>query len=310
MRPTSEVAVVFNPAAQRGFAAARRAALEAALARAGLQATWYVSSAAGQVRPLAAAAVRHAAQRPLLIAGGDGTIGEAINGIADALGLDAARWPCVGFFPLGSANDLVHNLGLPHDLDAVARLAVQGAVRLMDVLEVNGVLFVNNAAVGAEPYISMIEKRIRRVRGTARYALAALKGLWDNPHWYMRLEWAEGRVEGPMSLVSVGNWPRTGGLFYPTPAANGFDGRLTFVYADAMPAWRLAVRFLKAMSPAGEHVRMRGVYQAHTTLLEVRSAAPAPLHADGEIQTTQGERFVFRVHPARLPIFWPREAGP
>jgi len=310
MSSTAEVAVVFNPAAHRGLAATQRPALEAALAQAGLQAEWYVSPAAGQVRPLAAAAVQKDPRRPLLIAGGDGTIGEAVNGIADARGLDADAWPPVGFFPLGSANDLVDNLGLPRDFAALARLAAQGHVRPMDVLEVNGVLFVNNAAVGTEPYISMIEKRIRRVRGVTRYALAALKGLWDNPRWHMRLTWDDGQAAGPMSLVSVGNWPRTGGLFYPAPGADGFDGRLTFVYVDAMPAWRLAPRLFKAMSPAGEHVRMTGVHQVHATRLEVHSEPPAPLHADGEIQTPGATRFVFRVHPARLPIFWPAEARP
>ena len=307
MASSREVAVIFNPAAHRGLAARQRPEIEAALAQAGLDATWYVSPAARQVRPLAARAVREAPTRPVLIAGGDGTIGEAINGIADALGRQAP-WPPVGFFPVGSANDLVHNLGLPQDFSALARLAVQGHIRHMDLLEVNGVLFANNAAVGAEPYITMIEKRIRRVRGVARYGLAALKGLWDNPRWHMRLAWDDGRAEGPMSLVSVGNWPRTGGLFYPTPAADGFDGRLTFVYGEAMPAWALAWRLAKAMSPAGRHVDMSGVYQIHATRLEIHCTPPAPLHADGEVQTAGGEHFVFQVHPARLPLFWPVEA--
>ncbi len=302
---TRTVAVLFNPAAHRGLAAQQRPAIEAALHEAGLQAQWFVSPAAGQVRPLAARAVAQDPQRPLLIAGGDGTIGEAVNGIADALGRHATPWPPVGIFPLGSANDLVHNTGLPHAPRDVVRLVLRGRVRRMDVLEVNGILFVNNAAVGAEPYISMIEKRIRRVRGVWRYALAAFKGWWDNPSWFMRLRWDDGHAEGPMALVSVGNWPRTGGVFYPTPGADGFDGRLTFVYAQAMSRWRLGPRLLRATSPAGGHVRMSGVVQRHATRLEVHCEPPAPLHADGEIYTSSGAQFVFTVHAAWLPLFWP-----
>ncbi len=303
------VAVVFNPAAHRGLAARQRPAVEAALAQAGLQAQWWVSTAAGQVRPLTAQAVREDPTRPVLIAGGDGTIGQALNGMADALGLDAPTWPAVGFFPLGSANDLVSNVGLPRDLTAVAYMVARGRTRSMDVLEVNGVLFANNAGVGLEPYISMAEKRIQRVRGVLRYGLAAVQGVWDNPHWHMRLTWDDGQVEGMLSLVSVGNWPRTGGLFYPTPGADGFDGRLTFLYARAMSRPRLLRTLGYVLHPSGRHVRAAGVAQHHATRLEVVCTPGAPLHADGEIQTTAGERFAFRVHPGRLRIFWPTEPG-
>src|SRR5690606_23781743 len=109
--------------------------------------------------------------------------------------------------------------------------------------------FDNNSAIGLEPYITLIQQRIQRVRGTPRYLLATLMGVYDKPGWNMDLEWQDGHYSGPISLVTVGNNPRTGGIFYVTPHANPTDGLLTFVYGY-LPTRRKILRVLpRLMKP-------------------------------------------------------------
>ncbi len=291
--------VLFNPSANRWAAARRRDELEAALRDAGIVYALRVSRAKGQLRALAAAAAREDPTRPILIAGGDGSVGESVNGIADALG--DGPWPPIGVFPLGGGNDLVANLGLPTDLFALARRYAQGTARRMDVLQVNEVLFVNNAALGLEPYVTRIEKGLN-LRGPLRYAWAALRGIWDHPRWRVQMRWDGGTYAGPANLVTVGNWPRTGGFFYLTPAADGFDGRLTFTWA-ALPTRRALLRALARVARPNPHwPETWPVWQRHSSWLEVRCEPPAPLHADGEIVTETATACRFHVHPSRLPV--------
>jgi len=97
----------------------------------------------------AADAVRRGS-RVVVAAGGDGTV----SGVAGALaGTDAA----LGMLPLGTLNHFAKDLGIPTDLGEAARVIVAGRARRVDVGEVNGRLFVNNASIGM--YARLIAER-------------------------------------------------------------------------------------------------------------------------------------------------------
>ncbi len=301
-----DVWVIFNPYANRWRAREQWPRVEKVLRDAGLRFTVKRCETRGDPIRWAAEGARKGI--PMLVAaGGDGTVGEVVNGMAQVLGYDAARWPILGLLPLGSANDLVANLGLPGDPVEAARLLVMGKPRPMDVLQVNEWAFVNNAALGMEPRVTLTEKRIQRVHGVLRYVLAAFWVLARPQHWRVRMTWDDGAYEGMATLISVGNWPRTGGIFYPTPHAQGFDGRLTFLYGYIPSSFQVLRLLLQAMGPEGRHVDHPGVHEIHATRLEVHCEPPSPMHADGEIRTEGGTYFAFRTWPGRVPVMLPEE---
>ncbi len=298
--------VIFNPYANRWRARKQWPRVEAALRETGLSFSLKLSERRGDPISLAATAARQGV--PLIVAaGGDGTIGEVVNGIAQALGYEAETWPVLGLLPLGSANDLVANLGLPVDPVEAAHVLARGRPRPMDVLQVNEWAFVNNAALGMEPRVTLTEKRIQRVHGVLRYVLAAFWVLARPQHWKVQMTWEDGSYEGMATLISVGNWPRTGGIFFPTPHANGFDGRLTFLYGYVPSPFQVLRLLLKAMNPEGAHVAHPDIHEVHAKHLEVTCHPPSPMHADGEIRTTGHHRFVFHTWPGRLPVMLPEE---
>jgi diacylglycerol kinase (ATP) len=208
-----------------------------------------------------------------------------------------------GLLPLGSANDLADNLDLPKELDAAAELIASGKTEMMDLCKVNDRFFDNNAAIGLEPYITLIQQRITWLKGSFRYLTATLRGVLDNPQWEMELEWEGGTYSGLITLVTVGNSPRTGGIFYMTPHANPFDGMLTFVHAF-MPTRRKILGLLpKTMNPdEGSYVEHPAVQEISSPWLKVRSVQPTPAHADGEIFSDQIHELEYRVIPHCLPV--------
>src|SRR5690606_7648876 len=135
-----------------------------------------VSQHKGAIVGLAEQAAR-AGFSPIIAAGGDGTIGETINGMARAAGsMDRPLGP-FGILPLGSANDLVVNLGLPTDLNAAAQVIAAGRTDLIDVCQCNDRYFVNNSAAGLEPYTTTKQEQIHWIKGMGRYLVAAVQGI-------------------------------------------------------------------------------------------------------------------------------------
>jgi YegS/Rv2252/BmrU family lipid kinase len=296
--------IILNPYSGRYTGRRRWPEAQAALDALGFAYELVRTERPGHARELARDAAL-AGYTPIIAAGGDGTVSEVVNGLADAAGHDAPLGP-IGILPVGTANDIVDTLGIPRDLAAAAQVLAHGSARFMDLGEVNGRLFVNNSAIGLEPFVTLIQQRIGRIQGPPRYLLAALRGIAARPRWSMRLEWDGGSYHGPVTLVAIGNGPRSGGLFYMAPHADAFDGRLTFVYgfrSSRMQLLRLLPRTLRPR--AGSYVEMQGISEVHTTWLRVQIDSPAPAHADGEVFAPEIQALEYQIWPARLQVLVP-----
>ena len=291
--------LIVNPYSGRGAARRRRAQLENALQRSGLVCEQVETRGPRHAEDLAQQAA--AAGRMVVVAGGDGTIGEVLNGMSRAQP-KGVLGP-IGVLPLGTANDLVHNLGLPLELDAAAAAITGGRTCRIDLGQANDWVFANNSAVGLEPVVTQYNIRMVRWRGVLRYLVAALRAINDKPVWQMRLAWDDGSFEGPISLVSVGNGVITGGLFHMAPAAQLDDGRLTFVFGFAPTRRKMLALLPRTIS--GSFVDDPAIQQHHTTHLALESATSTPIQVDGEVRDEAIQRVTYRILPGRLDVFRP-----
>lgn len=297
--------VILNPYSNRWNARARWPEAEAALRKAGVDYELVVSEHPRHIIELAEQAARQG-YAPIIAAGGDGTIGEVVNGLARAAQNESDPFGPLGILPLGSANDLVDNLHLPKDLEAAARVLAAGKTRRMDVGYVNGFYFANNSAIGLEPYITLVQQRITWIKGMLRYLVAAVRGIWDNPQWVAEIEWDDGRYAGPVLLVSVGNAPRTGGVFYMAPHADPFDGKLTFVHGYRRTRLQIFRLLPHTMQPGkGSFVEMPDIHEQMATWIKIHLDRPAPAHADGEIFSEAIQDLEYRILPQKLQILIP-----
>src|SRR4051812_36450661 len=291
--------IILNPYFGRYTGRRRWPEAQAALDAAGLAYELACTERPGHARELARDAAL-AGCSPIVAAGGDGTVSEGVNGLADAAGKDAPLGP-LGILPVGTANDIVDTLGIPRDLAAATQVLAHGHTRLIDLGQVNGRLFVNNSAIGLEPFVTLIQQRMQRIQGPPRYLLAALRGIVVCPRWNMRLQWDGGSYAGPVTLVAVGNGPRSGGLFYMAPHADMADGRLTFVYGYRSSRLQLLRLLPRTLRPGGgSYVELAVIGDAPASWLRVRIAPPAPAHADGEVFAPAIQELDYRIWRARL----------
>jgi diacylglycerol kinase (ATP) len=295
--------VILNPYAGRWKAHKRLSEVETVLQEAQIEYELTITDSPGHGTSLAFQSVLNGFN-PIISAGGDGSVSEVVNGMMMAVKDNSEiPMPSLGIIPLGSANDLVINLELPTDLKEAARVIAAGNIRKMDLGLVNDRFFDNNSAVGLEPTITLIQQDIKHIHGVLRYLLATLIGINRNPQWTMHLEWEGGEYIGPITLVTVGNNPLTGGLFYMTPHADPFDGLLTFVYgfmSTRFEILRLLPRTMKRGK--GSYIENPNIHEINSTWLRIRSETPTPMHADGEIQSEAIQAVEYRVISGCLPL--------
>jgi len=304
--------VILNPYAGRWKALRLRDALENELKNAGVEFDLVQTEAPRHGIELAYQATM-AGYSPIISAGGDGSISEVVNGITQASQLHGTLPPPVGLLPLGTANDLMVNLKLPLDLTQAARIIAAGYVRKIDLgmvtawdAEGNAFqvrYFDNNSAIGLEPSVTLIQQQIKWLHGTLRYLLATLIAIIRNPQWTMHLQWENGEYHGPSTLVTAGNNPLTGGLFYMAPHADPFDGLLSFVFGSMPTRGKILQLLPRTMKPgSGNYVEHPDIHEVNTTWLSITTEQATPVHADGEIMFERTKRVEYQILANYLPV--------
>ncbi len=274
----STAKVIVNPYAGRWKARSAVDTIEQVCSDIGFECDLAVTERPGQAAELAREAVK-AGYSPVVAAGGDGSINEVLNGVMQAAGGGVAG--PMGIIPLGSADDFADMLKLDKDVEQACRVIQRGHTRPIDVGVVNGHCFVNNSAIGLEPVVTLTQARMKRVKGIPRYVLAALRGVLSHHPWYVRISWDGGEYEGLTPLISVGNGPRTGGVFWMTPLARPDDGFLDFIYAGRMS--RLKLLALLPSTFKGTHIDRDDVHCERTRRLTIECDPPSPIQTDGEV---------------------------
>jgi diacylglycerol kinase (ATP) len=293
--------IILNPYANRWMASKQQDEAQAALRDAGVEFEWVVSDYPGHGIQLAAEAYQEGFD-PIIAAGGDSTYNEIVNGMIQAAG-DQTIETRYGILPMGTANDLADNLKIPKDLRKAAKIIAAGHTRRIDVCQMNERYFLNNSGVGLETAVSMQQTQMKRTRGITRYLLATLITIMRNPQWHMELAWDDGQYQGEVTLVSVGNNPRTGGIFYTVPNADPFDGKLSFVYGSIQKRLEILKVLPQTMKPAeGNYIEHPAVHEIHSTWLRIRTTPSTPVHTDGEVIEEAINELEYRVHPGRVPM--------
>jgi diacylglycerol kinase (ATP) len=295
--------VILNPYSNRWNSQKRWREAQTALKAAGVDFHLAISEKKGQIVELAEQA---ALQRfsPVIVIGGDGSIGDAANGLMRAARSASSTSPIppLGILPTGSANDLVFALGLPTDLNEAAKVIAAGKIKAMDLGRLNDRYFVNNSAAGLEPYVTIKHEKIQWIKGMARYLVAAVQAIMDKPEWVGSVRWNDGEYNGKFSLISIGNGRRTGG-FYMTPHADPFDGKLTLAFGHRGTRLGLFQALPRAFNEdKGSYVEMDGMREVHTTHISIHLDKPSPAHTDGELLPAWIQDFEYEILPRCLNI--------
>jgi diacylglycerol kinase (ATP) len=221
-----------------------------------------LTSAPGDAAAIAARAARNGSS-DIIVAGGDGTINEAIQGLAGT----RAR---LAIIPRGTANVLARELGLPlDDVQAVA-VAAQGKSRkiylglAIDETTNESRHFVLMAGIGLDAsVVRRVQPSLKKRIGKGAFWISGLSHLatWNPRPFTLEID----GVEYAATFAAVGKSPRYGGDLAITPGAR-LDQRefevciiqtksrlrylhlLSYAMRAGMPRDNPEVQFVKAVS--------------------------------------------------------------
>lgn len=281
------IPLFINPAAGRGRAAHRAASIGRLLADRNVAYEEIHSNAVGDMEYKVLAAASAGADR-IIVAGGDGSIHEAVNGI-----LRSASQTALGVIPLGTGNDFAKACSIPLHWEDATRLLADRISNDMPLLHIdagrmNDRYFANGAGIGFDAKINNIARSNRLPIGDLVYLIAVFQGVWDGvitPNVRMRYDTTE--YNGPVTLVEVCNGTSVGGMFQIAPMAKNYDGFLDLVFVQ--PVGRLRVFALLPRLINGSHVSAPEVTCARVNAVRLIADGPVPSHLDGEIQPLQTE---------------------
>lgn len=295
------VRLLINPRAGRGRGRRCARRLQRRLESAGLRVEAGFSRGPGDIEARARAAVEAGCRR-LVVAGGDGTLHEAVNGV---LATGAGERVALGLVPLGSGNDFAKAVGLPRDwreaADRVAACLRAGTVRRVDAGRCNGFYFVNGLGLGLDADVTALSERLKWLPGSAAY-VAALLGLLlrGAPSAHARVEHDGGAFEQPVCLAAALNGQWIGGVFHLAPSARIDDGRLELVIAR--PVTRRQILRHAPQVMRGRHEGLDLVRVLSSATLRVLTDSPLILEADGEIRDRRATRLEAEVLPGALAL--------
>jgi YegS/Rv2252/BmrU family lipid kinase len=242
-----------------------------------------------------------AAGTPLVVAaGGDGTVNEVVNGLAQG-GLE--RGSVLGVLPTGTMNVFAVELGLPPSLflKKCWEVIEHGKVAEIDLWTANGHYFVQLAGVGMDAeVIKETSWELKRAFGPLSYIMSAANVLAQKAPTVVVT--ADGKQSYLGSIVLVGNGQRYGGPFKVFRDAANDDGKLDVVVVRGQGLPEL-IELVKAAGITGyEASEEVDYFQTEGLLVESAGGEPVAVEADGDLIGETPVTFRRAPHPLRVMV--------
>jgi diacylglycerol kinase (ATP) len=302
--------VIHNPNAGNGGNGRRRQLDEARkiLASSGIEADLAETTGPGHATEIARQAVRE--QRQLVIAcGGDGTLNEVVNGLAEAS--NGHRVP-LALLPGGTANILAKELDLPWDIPGAARRLVHGEVReialgLATPLEQpdRRRYFLSVAGAGPDGMI------VYSVDLSLKARVGILAYWWQGAREVLRYTFPRFRVRAgdrqlEATLAVVGRTKNYGGPFKITDQADLFEDQFEVMALTTQSGFRY-LSYLPTLWMGNlrkeENVHF---WKAESLVCEPLDANPVYAQVDGE--SLARLPIEFSIVPHALKLLVPRDS--
>jgi diacylglycerol kinase (ATP) len=218
----------------------------------------------------------------VFVGGGDGTLNEALNGVASAeSGLEQVTFAVI---PLGTGNDFAQALGIPVDTDQAISVLLAGRTVHVDLGRLNGRLFVNSSAGGFIAQVSeTVTPEMKSIAGRLAYLLGGAQALLEFEPLQMTFEAEPGtqRLSTGVYAFAACNSRLIGGGQLIAPYAIIDDGLLDFCVIEAMSTLEF-VALLRDVSD-GEHLQDPRVHYLRASSATLTFDRQTLVNTDGEV---------------------------
>ena len=300
--------VILNPHAGGGKGAHDKIKIGQLLKDSGLQFRLSISEyprhAIEIARELVAGGATH-----LIVAGGDGTLNEVVNGIFLAEN-KSQQEITLGMLPVGTGNDWIKTFGIPdHYQQAIDLIKANNTVK-QDVGEITCQMegqttkryFVNIAGFGFDALVAKNANilKAKGITGIRVYIQSLLSGYLNYNSSASQLTIDGAVLNANLFSASIGLGKFNGGGMMQVPEANPLQGLFHVTVIRKIGIWGILSNFKGLYS--GQFIHDRRVSSHTGKVIEIQSVVPLPGEADGE--TLGNGSFSISIMAHRLRVIY------
>ena len=272
--PHREFVLIANPISGKGKAAAVAEQALQRLTVEGYMGRLELTTQAGDANRIAQEAIENGSHW-VIACGGDGTIHEIVNAIAEKPAV------VLGVLPCGKGNDFAEALKIPTKPAEAIEVLLQGVTRKVDLGKIGDHYFDTIVTCGYDAEVSRrVTEEGTPFSGTAAYVYTAITTLFSYRSPVVRLQGDFGSYNGEILLTATGVTSSYGGGMKIVPEAIIDDGLFDVCIIEPVPH-RTVLRLLFTLFWGG-HARHPAVQMHRTKSLTIEADPPILLYADGE----------------------------
>ncbi|MFJ7827207.1 diacylglycerol/lipid kinase family protein [Psychrobacillus sp. NPDC096623] len=212
----------------------------------------------------------------LLAMGGDGTINEVVNGLAEQ-----PNQPLFSFIPLGTVNDFARALGIPLEPELAIEALKMNRTQMVDIGQIGDKYFMNIVAIGeiaSRVAETTVEQKTKM--GSLAYLLEGAKAVISSEEIEMTITHDQGVWKGTPILILVALTNSVGGFEKMVNSAEVNDGKLhIYIIKQAGLA---AIARMGAKILFGNLEKDDGVELIESTKVLIESQDPLYCNVDGD----------------------------
>lgn len=208
----------------------------------------------------------------VIVAGGDGTINEVINGLANS----RVKF---GIIPIGTGNVFARELRLPINIYKICNIIKRCKIKRYDLGKANRTYFLLSCGIGFDATVlNEMDPLIKKFLGVFSYHFYAFKKIRDYKAPLITVTVKNIKKKGNLLIIS--NTKNYAGNFKFSPKANPFDGKLDIcLFEDKIEFFKLLNNMLKVKL----NIKPRNLWHYQTKEMKVTSNPKNLIHTDGEV---------------------------
>lgn len=230
--------------------------------------------------------------------GGDGTLNEVLNGIADGKS-------SLAVIPAGSGNDFIRSLPYGNHLTDIIQRTIHGIERDIDIGSMNGKYFINIASAGLDAEIVMNARKLKKlpfISGYAAYLLSIFISIFGYKSPEMQVEMDDVSIRDRMLMIIMANGRYYGGGMQPAPGAVIDDGLLDVCVVRNVGKLKILRLFPRLIR--GTHASIPQVSFHKTRRLSIQCDGEIAFNIDGEVERAQNAQV--EIHARKLRVVVPQ----
>lgn len=267
--------IIYNPTSGRELFRKELPEVLQRFEKAGYETSAHATTCEGDAVQAAKSAVKRKFD-VIVAAGGDGTINEVINGMAEA-----QDRPKLGIIPAGTTNDFARALSIPRDIKKAVDIILQGKTMPLDIGKANDQYFMNIAGGGELTELTYdVPSRLKTMLGQLAYYMKGIEMLPFLKPVRTKIEY-DGKVfVDDIMLFLISNTNSVGGFEKLAPNAKPNDGYFDLIIlkktnlAEFIRIATLAIR--------GAHLDDKHVIYVQAKEIKVTPEDKMQLNLDGE----------------------------